>query len=52
MEVVQEEYYGVFGDGSVEGRSDLDERMVVGEVVGGTISADDGDEAFGGYVID
>lgn len=39
------------GDDFVEGRSDLDEGVVVVEAVGAVLGADDGDKALGGDVV-
>lgn len=41
----------MFGDSLVERRSDLDEGVVVVEIVGGAVGAENGHEAFGGYVV-
>lgn len=52
VEIFEEDDDGVFGDGLVEGRCDFDEGVVFWEDVGAGVGADDGYEAFGGYVVD
>jgi hypothetical protein len=51
VQVVEEHDDGVFGHGLVEGRGDLHERVVRGEVVGAGVGADDWDETFRGDVV-
>jgi hypothetical protein len=51
VEVVEEDYDGVFGDGLMERRGYLNEGVVICEGVCADVGADDGDEAFGGDVV-
>jgi hypothetical protein len=52
VDVVEEDYDSVLGDGLVEGRGDGYEGGGCSEGVCAGFGADDGDEAFGGDVVD
>lgn len=52
MEVVEEYNDSVFGNGLVEGCGNFDEGRVFRERVCAGVGADDGDEAFGGNMVD